>query len=130
MADIRESWREVGSKAEALGLKLKLHLEQEEGADDPGRSGSTRAAIDDLSNRLKEAFESFGTAAKDPAVRSDVTEIGVALKDALMTTFSAVGADVGGAVKDVTEAVRKKGSSSNTPTPSAPSDTPTDTVDE
>jgi Flp pilus assembly pilin Flp len=110
-AEIRESWREVASKAESLGLKLRLHLEQEEGAtDEPGGEGAsdeappaggagTRAAIEDLGNRLKDAFESFGAAAKDPAVRADVVDIGALLKDALMTTFTTVSADVTGAVR-------------------------------
>jgi hypothetical protein len=128
MAEIRDSWREVAHKAEALGLKLKLHLEQEEdGSDSTARPGATKAAIDDLGNRLKEAFESFGSAAKDPAVRSDVTDIGLLLKDALLATFSSVGADVGDVVKDVTEAVKKAGSrSTGGASPAAPaSDTVT-----
>jgi Flp pilus assembly pilin Flp len=135
VAEIRDSWREVASKAEALGLKLRLHLESEEhdaptsaeGDTEPGPSeptgtttGTTRAAIDDLGNKLKDAFESFGAAAKDPAVRSDVTDIGLLLKDALVATFTAVGSDVGGAVKDVTGAVKKASSRAGGQPPANP----------
>jgi hypothetical protein len=116
MTDMHASWREVASKAEALGLKLKLHLEQDTEATDstggqvpPAKAGSTRAAIDELGNKMKDAFESFGAAAKDPAVRSDLSEIGLALKNALTVTLTTVGADVGEAVKDATEAVKNAG---------------------
>jgi hypothetical protein len=128
MADVKESWREVAAKAEALGMKLKMHLEQEdkmhlEQEDNVSgeRSGSTRAAIEDLGNRLRDAFDSFGTAAKDPAVRADVSDIGVLLKDALLTTFTTVSADVGEVVRDVTGAVKKQaGGGASSPTPPTP----------
>jgi H2-forming N5,N10-methylenetetrahydromethanopterin dehydrogenase-like enzyme len=149
MAEIRDSWREVASRAEALGLKLRLHLEQEERAADasttegvPGPDGgpesgasgteptsSTRAAIDDLASKLKDAFESFGAAAKDPAVRSDVTDIGTLLKDALVTTFTAVGADVSEAVKDMTEAVKAK-RAGGTDSPPPPDGLPDNAADD
>ena len=33
MTEIRDTWRDVAAKAEAIGLKLRLHLEQEDQAD-------------------------------------------------------------------------------------------------
>ena len=95
MTEIQDSWKEVASKAEALGLKLKLHLEQEQDADAPERTaGDTKAMVDELGNRLNDAFDSFGNAAKDPAVHEDVKDIGRLFRDALVTTFNAVGAEV------------------------------------
>jgi hypothetical protein len=84
----QDRWTEVRSKVEGLGLKLKLHLQQEDDDADEREPGSTRAAIDDLGERLEDAFEAFGNAAKDPAVRADVRDIGVLLKDALGETLA------------------------------------------
>jgi hypothetical protein len=124
MAEVQESWREVVSKTEALGHKLKLHLERESDdteaqdteAQDTGdvpvadestegpsertsRPAETRAALEDFGHKLQDVFESFGAAAKDPGVRSDVKELGLALKDALLTTLTTVGSEVGDVVK-------------------------------
>ena len=94
MAEVQDAWREVASKAEALGLKLKLHLEQEQDAGSDRVEGDTKAMVDDLSQKLTDAFESIGNAAKDKAVHEDVKDIGSTLRDALMSTFTAVGAEV------------------------------------
>ncbi len=91
----QDRWTDVRSRVEGLGLKLKLHLQQEADDDDDREPGSTRAAFDDLGDRLEDAFEAFGNAAKDPAGRADVREIGLLLKDALQETLSGVGAEVG-----------------------------------
>ncbi len=107
MAEQNEAWKRVSSKAEALGLKLKLHLEQEaEAADDQDdaatEGGSTRASLEDFGHKLQDAFDSLGAAVKDPAVRADFKEMGVLVKDALSDTFSSVSSDVGDVVKKAT----------------------------
>ncbi len=94
MAEMQESWKEVASKAEALGLKLKLHLEQEKDEAEPREPGDTKALIDDITNRLNDAFDSVGNAAKDAAVHDDVKDMGRLFRDALVTTFNTVGAEV------------------------------------
>ena len=145
MTEIRDSWRDVAEKAEAIGLKLRLHLEQEDRAtgdtpdtpDGKPAAGGTRAAIDELGAKLKDAIEAFGAAAKDPGVRSDVADMGSLLKDALVTTFNAVGADLSEAARGVGDVRRKE---SPTPPPPGPADArpagadptgtePTDTVE-
>ena len=115
MAEIGESWKDVASKAEALGLKLKLHLEQEQEDGAAPEPGDTKAMVDELGQKLTDAFDSLGNAAKDPAVHSDVKDIGNTLRDALLSTFSAVGAEVnsrtkrsdgnddGGAIQDLVD---------------------------
>ncbi|MGB5756500.1 MAG: hypothetical protein WBM50_06270 [Acidimicrobiales bacterium] len=96
----QDDWKEVKSKMEGLGLKLKLHLEQEEDeSDDSAKPGETKAAIEDLGDKLQDAFASFSHAAQDPAVRTDLKEIGVLLRDAMINTFGEVGAQVGGSLK-------------------------------
>lgn len=94
MTEMQESWKEVASKAEALGLKLKLHLEQEHDESEPRKEGDTKALIDDLGKKLTDAFDSMGHAAKDPAVHEDVKDVGRLLRDALVTTFNKVGDEV------------------------------------
>jgi len=94
MAEIQESWKEVAGKAEALGLKLKLHIEQEKDEAEPRTPGDTKALVDDISQKLNDAFDSVGNAAKDPAVHDDVKDIGRLFRDALVTTFQAAGAEV------------------------------------
>ena len=95
MAETQDSWKNVATKAEALGLKLKLHLEQEQDDEHAARAeGDTKALIDELGRKITDAFDSFGNAAKDPAVHEDVKDVGRLFKDALVTTFHAVGAEV------------------------------------
>lgn len=94
MAELQESWKEVAGKAEALGLKLKLHLEQEKDETEPRAAGDTKALMDDLSAKLTDAFDSIGNAAKDTAVHDDVKDMGRLFRDALVTTFNAAGAEV------------------------------------
>ncbi len=94
MAEVQDSWKDVAGKAEALGLKLKLHLEQERDESEPRAPGDTKALIDDLGAKLTDAFDSIGNAAKDPAVHDDVKDVGRLLRDALVTTFNAAGAEV------------------------------------
>ncbi len=117
MSEIQDSWKEVAGKAEALGLKLKLHLEQELDDDQPERSaGDTKALVDELGRKLNDAFDSFGNAAKDPAVHEDVKDVGRLFRDALVTTFNAVGAEV-------SSRTNTSGSSTDAPAP-----TPQDVV--
>ena len=115
MAEAQDAWKEVASKAESLGLKLKLHLEQEQDEASDREVGDTKAMVDELGQKLTDAFDSLGNAAKDPAVHSDVKDIGNTLRDALLSTFSAVGAEVnsrtkrgdgnddGGAIQDLVD---------------------------
>ncbi len=91
----QDRWTDVRSRVEGLGLKLKLHLQQEDDDAVEREAGNTRAAFEDLGDRIEDAFEAFGNAAKDPAVRADVKEIGLLLKDAIQETMSQVGAEVG-----------------------------------
>lgn len=103
MAEAQDAWKEVASKAESLGLKLKLHLEQEQDAASDREVGDTKAMVDELGQKLTDAFDSLGNAAKDPAVHADVKDIGNTLRDALMSTFSAVGAEVNARAKRADE---------------------------
>lgn len=102
MEDAREAWKDVGEKVEALGLKLKLHLDQEQDDQVADRvEGETKNAFDQLSGQVTDAFDAFGNAAKDDAVHSDVREIAELIKEALIETFQAVGAEIGDLMEQI-----------------------------
>ena len=96
MTDAGDAWKEVGKRVEGLGRKLKLHLEQETDTSVPDRGeGDTENAFEELSGKVTEAFDAFGNAARDEAVHADVRDIAELIKEALIETFQAVGAEVG-----------------------------------
>jgi hypothetical protein len=86
MEDVRSAWNEVGDRLVALGLKLKLHAEEE--------LSVPEGAVDDECARVRKAIEgvvdAFVDAAKDPAVKGDVKATATALSDALDATATAV----------------------------------------
>lgn len=101
-----EDWNEIKSRVEGLGLKLKLHVKQETGDLDDRideteseSTGKTRADIEELGEKLQDAFNGFGNASKDPSVRADVKEIGAMLKAAMVDTINDVSSDVGDTIK-------------------------------
>ncbi len=100
MSATQDAWKEVASKAEGIGLKLKLHLDQENDDSSEKQPGDTETAVADLSQRLQDAFDAFGRAAKDPAVHSDVKEMGNSLLNAMSLTFHSVGATVSSAARN------------------------------
>ena len=111
----QDRWQEVKSRVEGLGLKLKLHLEQEHEADEDGDSSlnDAKAALEEMGTKLQDAFDSLGNAAKDPAIRADVKDLGLLLRDALNETFSTVGAEVGQIIKKTKGEMSTEGSDGN-----------------
>lgn len=102
MDEAKNAWKDVGDRVEALGLKLKLHLDQEMDVDiDERVEGETKSAFEDMSGKVTDAFDAFGNAARDDAVHSDVRELAELIKEALIETFRAVGAEVGNLVEQI-----------------------------
>ena len=71
MADPKKAWGDVGDALSALGLKLKLHTEQE--MSEEGKEFTS--ALERLAGTVKDIFEGVGNAAKDPAVRDDARSV-------------------------------------------------------
>ncbi len=95
MSDPKQTWNDVASKVESLGLKLKLHLDQERDDQVADRAeGETSNAFDELSGRVADAFDAFGNAAKDDAVQDDMRELAELIKQALIETLRAAGAEI------------------------------------
>jgi hypothetical protein len=80
-------WAEIGSRLEALALKLKLHYQQ------AGGDGAPRT-IDEVRAGLRSAFAATENAVNDEAVRADVRSTGVMLADAVADALTTVGDDM------------------------------------
>ena len=87
MEQAQEAWKALGSQVEAMGLKLKLHFEQEEGA---GReaAASAKEGFERVGEALEHVFEALGAATKDEALKADAKEAGRLLVDAVNATFT------------------------------------------
>ena len=83
------SWDEVGSKLSGLGLKLKLHIEEASGDDH-----DVNNALRDLAASIEGAFDGLRKAAKDPAIKEDVRDVGSALSEAVTKTLGELGDDM------------------------------------
>jgi hypothetical protein len=90
------AWAALGERLEALGLKLKLHVEQETG--EAGEAGDAATTIKESFERVGDAltsvFEGLDDAITDEAVRDDAKQAGRLLLEAVNTTFSSVADDL------------------------------------
>jgi len=94
MSDVTDKWSEAGVALGGIGAKLKAHYgEQTEAGTEESRV-AVGAALDRLVAALTDGFEALGSAAKDPAVRGDVSRAGAALTDAIAATFTEAAGDV------------------------------------
>ena len=85
MTELRDAWTDVADRLSALGLKVKLHAEEE--LSDPDREvtdacGRVRSAVEEIADAL-------GDASRDPAVRADVRAVADALATAVTETVGA-----------------------------------------
>jgi len=83
MADSKKAWGDVGDALSALGLKLKLHTEQE--MSEEGKEFTS--ALERLTSTVNDVFQSVGNAAKDPAVRDDAKSVAQAFAGAVDATI-------------------------------------------
>jgi len=84
MTDMKQPWDEVADRFERLGLRLKLHFEQ------AGTGEDEEEALQRLGAAIDQAFDALGSAARDPVVQSDVTELGRTLGDALGSSLAGI----------------------------------------
>lgn len=83
MADPRKAWADVGDALSALGLKLKLHTEQEMSAE--GKEFTS--ALQRLAGAVDDIFDGLGNAARDPAVRDDARSVAQSFAGAVDATI-------------------------------------------
>jgi hypothetical protein len=87
------AWAALGERLEALGLKLKLHVEQETG--EAGDAATTiKESFERVGDALTNVFEGLDDAITDEAVRDDAKQAGRLLLEAVNTTFSSVADDL------------------------------------
>lgn len=94
MTDLRQSWVELGSRLEELGLKLQLHVEQAGGEPAPASEADESAlkdALHTVSAAVDQAFTALGSAARDDAVRDDLKDVGRSVVEALDATIAELG---------------------------------------
>jgi hypothetical protein len=77
-------------------MKLKLHFEEvhTEGGDDAGATDELKDALRRMKDAIEDAVGAAGAAAKDPAVKADLKDVGRSLSDALAATFDEAGDEV------------------------------------
>lgn len=92
MTETRESWEEVLSRLNELGLKLQLHFEQAGGEGGAAEEEDRiKEALRTVGDAVEQAFGAVGGAVKDDAVREDVKDVGRSVLEALDATFSELG---------------------------------------
>ncbi len=84
--EVRNAWGKVGDELSGLGLKLKLHAEQEFSDDDLHEAD---AALEKFSEAIEAAVEAVENAVGDVAVREDVAASGRQLIEAMSVTMRA-----------------------------------------
>jgi hypothetical protein len=96
MTGTKKAWQDVGERFEALGLKLKLHLEEERADRDEIESTGVREALDKAAAALDDVFDALGEAAEDVAVKNDLKELASSFGSAMESTFDDLGARLQG----------------------------------
>jgi hypothetical protein len=79
-----EDWNEVADAVEGLALKLKMHFEE---VTDEGTQ-AVKSAVDELGDAVERSFDALRNAVVDPAVKENVKEVAVRLREAVSNTFS------------------------------------------
>ncbi len=109
--DVKAAWAKVGDELAGLGLKLKLHVEQEfaDDSDDNDRDNDIKNALDRFAEVIEDSFEAAANAASDKAVQEDVVDTGRRLIEAITTTVTAAADEVRAAAVEVRSATERKG---------------------
>jgi hypothetical protein len=99
MADVRTAWKQAGEQLSGLGIKLRLHYDEQRGTDPDGEQvraqDEVKEAVRKLGAAVQDAVDAMGAAARDQAVKDDVREVGRSLKDALGVTFTEISDELG-----------------------------------
>jgi hypothetical protein len=89
----QQAWTALGDQLEALGLKLKLHVEQEAG-EASDATNTIKESLERVGDALTRVFEGLDDAITDDAVRADAKQAGRLLLEAVNTTFGSVADDL------------------------------------
>ncbi|HEX2850518.1 MAG TPA: hypothetical protein VHN98_08185 [Acidimicrobiales bacterium] len=87
MTDSKSAWDDVADRFAGLGLKLKMHLEQNLGDD----AGDLQDALRNLGTTIEQAVSAIGNAARDDAVKEDAKAAARSMAEAITSTFNEAG---------------------------------------
>ena len=94
MSDAGSAWKETGERVAALGASLKRHYDERSrtGAGEPPPDLGEAARR--VADAVRDAVDSLGAAAQDPAVTEDARRVGASFAEALSVTFAEVSEDL------------------------------------
>lgn len=97
--DTQKAWADLADHLSALGLKLKLHVEEASAELRP--SEEVKDAFHQLGSAIEGAFSAIGDAFEDPGVRDDAIKATEALREALADSLAEGGQQVAEAVRSL-----------------------------
>jgi hypothetical protein len=98
MAEAKAKWDEVGDRFADLGKRLKERYDANAafGAEQQAKMND---ALREIGDALDAGFTAIGESLRDPSVRDDLKQAGVAMADALAATFNEVADEIRKAVR-------------------------------
>ena len=94
MSDAGSAWKEAGERVAALGTSLKRHYDERSASGSGESAPDLREAARRLTDAVRDAVDSLGAAAQDPAVKEDARRVGTSFAEALSVTFAEVSEDL------------------------------------
>ena len=94
MSDAGSAWKEAGERVAALGASLKRHYDERSGTGSGESAPDLGEAARRVADAVRDAVDSLGAAAQDPAVKEDARRVGTSFAEALSVTFAEVSDDL------------------------------------
>jgi hypothetical protein len=88
--DVKAAWQEAGERLTGLGHRFKEHYAAERGGEGDQTRQEVKDALHKLGSAIEDAFDALSKAARDPAVKDDVKQVGQSLAGAMGTTLGEV----------------------------------------
>jgi hypothetical protein len=98
MTDPKENWDNVGDRFNELGQKLKTRFDANAAFSDEQRD-KVNDALRQMGTALDAGFAAISESLHDDEVRQDLKQAGIAIGDAIASTFNAVAAEIKKAVR-------------------------------
>ena len=98
MSETKQAWDEVGNRFSDLGKHVKDRYDANVGFADDQRD-KLNDALRELGDALDAGFTAIGDSLRDPAMRDELKGAGVAVADALATTFNNIASEIRKSVK-------------------------------
>jgi len=97
MSEASARWDEVGQRFADLGKHLKERYDANAAFGDEDQE-KVNDALRQMSDALDAGFTALGDSIRDPSIRADFKQAGVAIGEALSVTFSEVAGEIRRAV--------------------------------